>query len=105
MASEPTVAFLVRDLADETSGWLQAEVSNLRREVDTRFDEARITAVRLAIGLLFAALGLQLLLAALVVWLAVELQLGWTVALGTVGITVSLIGLRALVAARARAPR
>lgn len=103
--AEPPVRELVRDLAEETSGWLHAEVVHLRREVDHRVTEARIASVRLAVGLVFGALGLQLLLVALVVWLARDVGLGWSPSLGLVGGVMALFGLWALVAARATGRR
>lgn len=101
--TEPTVTHLVRDLADETSGWVQAEVVHLRREIEQRFEEVRYASVRLAVGLTVMALGLQLLFASLGVILRSWLGLGWPSALGAVGAGVLFLG--ALVAASARARR
>ena len=98
--SEPSVPYLVRDLAHETSGWVQAEAVNVRQEVETRLDQARYAAVRLSVGLLFAGLGLQFLLGALAAWIAVDLRLGWGPALGGVGLVVLAIGLSVLASAR-----
>lgn len=101
--SDPSVPYLVRDLARETSGWVQAEAVNLRHEVETRLEEARYASVRLAVGLLFAGLGLQFLLGALAAWLAVELRLGWGPALGAVGLVVLVLGFSVLASARTSA--
>jgi len=97
--SEPSVPYLVRDLAHETSGWMQAEAANLRTEVDARLERARDASMRLAVGLMFASLGLLFLLGGLVAWLAIDLELGWGPALGAVGLVVLVISSSVLASA------
>jgi hypothetical protein len=102
--SDPSVPYLVRDLARETSGWVQAEAVNARQEVETRLEQARHAGTRLAVGLLFAGLGLQFILGALAAWIALDLRLGWGPALGLIGIVVLLLGLSVLASARTGGP-
>ncbi len=99
--SEPSTPVLVRDLADETSGWLQAEARSLRAEFELRLDRTQRTAAWVAVGLLLGLAGLQVLLVAFLYWVAIDLGLGLAVTclivgaalVGAGGITV-LVGVR-----------
>ncbi len=89
-AGERSLGGLLRELSEETSAFVQAELALARRETAEKIEVAQRGAKLLAAGTVILGLGLWALTAAAVYGLATELPL-WAAALIT-GLVVLTIG-------------
>jgi len=92
--SEPSVAHLVRDLAEETTVWVRAEVHQARRDLHVRAAEVKAASLRWALVFALVVVGLLLVLggaslmagAALGFGAATSLVLGGSATLACTGV-------------------